>query len=71
MRKHLERFVELAPDVARNIRAEHLKCYSEEFVELRLEGLRKAGLDVAGGVKASSPDERRSIDRSQQPSPRR
>ncbi len=49
-RKHLERFVELAPDVARNIRAEHSKWYhSEELVELRLEGLRKAGLDVDGG----------------------
>ena len=48
-RKHLERFIELAPDVARNIRAEHSKWYSEDLVELRLEGLRKAGLDVDGG----------------------
>ena len=48
-RKHLERLVELAPDVARNIRAELSKWYPEEFLELRLEGLRKAGLDVDGG----------------------
>ena len=48
-RKHLERFVELAPDVARNIQSEHSKWYfSQEFVEHRLDGLRKAGLDVDG-----------------------
>ena len=48
-RKHLKTFIELAPDVARNPRAEFSKWWvSEEFVEHRLDGLRKAGLDIDG-----------------------
>lgn len=46
-RKHLKTFTELAPDVARNPRAEFSKWYfSEEFVEHLVDGLRKAGLEV-------------------------
>ena len=46
-RKHLNTFVELAPDVARNARAEWSKwIVSGEFVEHLVDGLRKAGLEV-------------------------
>ena len=46
-RKHLKTLVELAPDTARNYPAEMSKWYfSDELVEHKLEGLRKAGLDV-------------------------
>jgi len=50
-RKQLKLVLELAPDVARNLRAEISKWWwpSEEFIEHRLEGLRKAGLDADGG----------------------
>ncbi len=49
-RQHLKTFIALAPDVARNPRAEFSKWWypSEEFIEHRLDGLRKAGLDIAG-----------------------
>ena len=50
-RKHLKKFMELAPDAARNIRAEMAKWYySDELTEHKLDGLRKAGLDVDGVV---------------------
>ena len=49
-RKHLKTFLELAPDVARNARAEMSKWFfsgeSVELVEHLVDGLRKAGLDV-------------------------
>jgi len=48
-RTHLKRFVELWPDVARNVRRELCKWwFSEESVEHLVDGLRKAGLDVEG-----------------------
>ena len=55
-RKHLKTFLELAPDAARNFRAELSKWYySDEIVEHKVEGLRKAGLDVDGDEKTSAP----------------
>ena len=55
-RKHLKTFIELAPDVARNIRTELSKWYySDEIVEHKLDGLRKAGLDVGSGHEAPAP----------------
>ena len=53
-RKHLKTFIALAPDVARDPRAETSKwwCFDENFVEHRMEGLRKAGLDVDGEASA-------------------
>ena len=54
-RKHLKAFVELAPDVARNPRAEWSKWFvSGEFVEHLVDGLRKAGLDVDGDGKTTA-----------------
>jgi TolB-like protein/Flp pilus assembly protein TadD/predicted Ser/Thr protein kinase len=50
-RKHLKKFIELAPDAARNYRAEMSKwSYSGELTEHKMDGLRKAGLDVDGVV---------------------
>ena len=55
-RKHLDTFVELAPDVARNARAEISKwLVSEELVEHFVDGLRKAGLDVDGAGETAAP----------------
>ena len=55
-RKHLETFVELAPDVARNVRAELSKWHvSEELVEHFVDGWRKAGLDVDGDSETPAP----------------
>ncbi len=55
-RKHLNRFVELAPDVARNVRAEESKWWlSEEIVEHIVDGLRKAGLEVDGAGETPPP----------------
>ncbi len=52
-RKHLKTFLELAPDAARNFRAEMSKWYfSDELAEHKLDGLRKAGLDVDGEAPA-------------------
>ena len=56
-RKHLKTFVELAPDVAKNVRSEISKWHSRELVEDFVDGLRKAGLDVDGETPASSPTE--------------
>jgi hypothetical protein len=57
-RKHLKTFIELAPDAARNIRAELWKWYfSEEIVEHKLDGLRKAGLDVDGDGETPAASE--------------
>ena len=53
-RKHLITFVELAPHVARNVRAEESKWwFSDEIVEHIVDGLRKAGLDIDGDGKTS------------------
>ena len=55
-RKHLKTFLELAPDVARNVRAEISKWWvSEELVEDYVDGLRKAGLDVDGDGETAAP----------------
>ena len=55
-RRHLNTFVELAPDVARNVRAEWSKwLFSEELVEHIVDGLRKAGLDVDGDGETAAP----------------
>ena len=55
-RKHLKTFIDLAPDAARNMRAELWKwLFSEEVVEHQMDGLRKAGLDVDGGEEAPAP----------------
>lgn len=55
-RKHLKTLIALAPDVARNPRAELSKwCAEEEFVEHRLDGLRKAGLDIADETTVAAP----------------
>ena len=55
-RKHLETFLQLAPDVARNPRAEFSKWWvSEEFVEHLVDGLRKAGLDIDGDGETTAP----------------
>ena len=55
-RKHLKTFLELAPDAARNFRAELSKWYySDEIVEHKVEGLRKAGLDVDGDGETTAP----------------
>jgi TolB-like protein/cytochrome c-type biogenesis protein CcmH/NrfG len=51
-RKHLKTFLELAPDVAKNVRAEISKWHSEELVEDYVDGLRKAGLEIAGETPA-------------------
>ena len=57
-RKHLKTFTELAPDVARNLRAEFSKWYfSEELVAHLVDGLRKAGLDVAGDGETAAWNE--------------
>ena len=46
-REHLKTFLELAPDVGRNVRAEISKWQvSDELVEHLVDGWRKAGLDV-------------------------
>ena len=55
-RKHLKTFLELAPDVARNVRAEISKWHvSEELVEHFVDGWRKAGLDVDGDSETTAP----------------
>ena len=55
-RKHLKTFVDLAPDVARNVRAEVSKWHvSEELVEHLVDGWRKAGLDIDGDGKTPAP----------------
>ena len=55
-RKHLETFLQLAPDVARNFRAEISKwLVSEDLVEHLVDGLRKAGLDVDGAGETAAP----------------
>ena len=55
-RKHLKTFLELAPDVARNVRAEISKWHvSEELVEHFVDGWRKAGLEVDGDSETPAP----------------
>ena len=55
-RKHLKTFIELAPDVATDPRVEISKWqgFSEEFIEHKLDGLRKAGLEIPGDPKSVS-----------------
>ena len=54
--EHLQTLLELAPDFARNARDDLTKWWwaSEEFIEHRLEGLRKAGLELPGDAASVS-----------------
>jgi tetratricopeptide (TPR) repeat protein len=64
-RIHLRKTFELAPDFARYAREEISKWwgFSEDFVEHRLEGLRKAGLEVVGGEFGKDDDARQNDQR--------